>query len=70
MAKKRYKPDQIVSLLRQAEALQVQGMFLVDLNRLMGISEVASYRWCKEYGEMSGHHFEVDPNLRAPRQQK
>ena len=61
MAKKRYKPDEIVSLLRQAEALHGQGMFMVDVNRLMGISEVTSYRWRKEYGGMSGDQLRSGP---------
>ena len=54
MAKKRYKPEEIVSLLRQAEALHGQGTLTVDVIRQLGISEVTYYRWRKEYGGMSG----------------
>ena len=54
MARKRYKPEEIVSLLRQAEVLHGQGMSMADAIRQLGISEVTYYRWRKEYGEMSG----------------
>ena len=54
MARKRYKPEEIVSLLRQAEVLHGQGMSMVGAIRQLGISEVTFYRWRKEYGGMSG----------------
>ncbi len=54
MARKRYKPDEIVSLLRQAEVLHGQGMSMADAIRQLGVSEVTYYRWRKEYGGMSG----------------
>ena len=40
MARKRCKPAEIVSLLRQAEVLQGQGMSMADAVRQLGISEV------------------------------
>ena len=54
MARKRYKPEEIVSILRQAEVLHGQGMSMADAIRQLGISEVTDYRWRKEYGGMSG----------------
>ena len=48
MARKRYKPEEIVSLLRQAEVLHGQGLSMVDAIRQLGISEVTFYRWRKE----------------------
>ena len=54
MARKRYKPEEIVSLLRQAEVLHGQGMAMSDAIRQLGVSEVTFYRWRKEYGGMSG----------------
>ena len=54
MARKRYKPEEIVSLLRQAEFLHGQGMSMVDAIRQLGISEVTFIRWRREYGGMSG----------------
>ena len=49
MARKRYKPEEIVSLLRQAEVLHGQGMSMADAIRQLGISEVTFCRWRKEY---------------------
>ena len=54
MARKRYKPEEIVNMLRQAEVLHGQGMSMAGAIRQLGISEVAYYRWRKEYGGMSG----------------
>ena len=54
MARKRCKPQEIVSLLRQAEVLHRQGTSMADTIRQFGISEVAFYRWRKEYAGMSG----------------
>ncbi len=54
MARKRYKPEEIVETLRQAEVLYGQGMSMADAIRQLGISEVTYYRWRKEYGGMSG----------------
>ena len=54
MARKRYKPEEIVSLLRQAEVLHGQGTSMADAIRQLGISEVTIYRWHREYAGMSG----------------
>ncbi len=54
MARKRYKPEEIVSLLRQGEVLHGQGMSMADAIRQLGISEVTFYRWRKEHAGMSG----------------
>ncbi len=54
MARKRYKPEEIVILLRQAEVLHGQGMSMADAIRQLGIGEVTFYRWRKEYAGMSG----------------
>ncbi len=52
MAKKRYRPEEIVAKLRQVEVLQSQGMAVADAIRQIGVSEVTYYRWRKEYGGM------------------
>ncbi len=52
MAKKRYRPEEIVAKLRQVEVLQSQGMAAADAIRQIGVSEVTYYRWRKEYGGM------------------
>ena len=50
MARKRYKPEEIVGKLRQAEVLHGQGMVMAEAIRQLGVSEVTFYRWRKEYG--------------------
>jgi len=45
MAKKRYRPEEIVTKLRQVELLQSQGMAVADEIRQTGVSEVTYYRW-------------------------
>ena len=44
MAKKRYKPEEIVIKLRQVKVLQSQGMAVSDAIRQIGVSEVTYYR--------------------------
>lgn len=52
MATKRHKPEEIVTKLRQAEALVGQGMARVDAIRKVRIAEQTYYRWRKQYGGM------------------
>ncbi len=54
MARTRYKPDQIVRLLRQVEVLHGQDLSMAEAIRRVGISEVTFYRWRKEDAGMSG----------------
>ena len=50
MAKKTYKPEEIVSKLRQVDVLRSQGMTMADAICQISVSEVTFYRWRKEYG--------------------
>ena len=52
MARKRFKPEEIVAKLRQVEVLQGQGMSAADAIRRIGVTEVTYYRWRREYGGM------------------
>ena len=52
MARKRYRPEEIVWKLRRVEAVRSQGMPMEDATRRIGGSEVTYYRWRKEYGGM------------------
>ena len=52
MAKKRHKPEEIVTKLRQGEVLVGQGMARVDAIREIGVVEQTYYRWRKLYGGM------------------
>ncbi len=52
MARKRFKPEEIVAKLRQVEVLQSHGMAAADAVRQIGVTEVTYYRWHREYGGM------------------
>jgi ACT domain-containing protein len=43
MAKKTYKPEDIVAKLRQVDVLHSQGTSMVDAIRQIGVSEVTFY---------------------------
>jgi transposase-like protein len=50
MARKRYTPEQIIGMLREAEVRLSQGEKIGEISRSLGISEQSYYRWRKEYG--------------------
>ena len=50
MARKRYKPEEIVAKLRQVDVLVSQGQNMVDAIRQIGVGEVTYYRWRQEFG--------------------
>lgn len=52
MPKKMYKPEEIISKLREAEVRLSQGASVAEVVRSLQISEVTYYRWRKEYGGM------------------
>ena len=57
MPRKRPKPEEIVSKLRQVEVLQSQGKTTAEDIRSIGVTEVTYYRWRKEFGGlMSSPH--------------
>ena len=63
MARKRYKPEEIVSLLRQAEVLHGQGMSMADAIRQLGISEVTFYIYGRPSTSMDGPPVASDVDL-------
>jgi putative transposase len=48
--KKRYKAEQIVIMLREAEIELAKGLDIVQVCRNLAISEQTYYRWRKKYG--------------------
>jgi putative transposase len=50
MPRKRHKPEEIVTKLRQVDVLVSQGHSVVDAIRQIGVTEVTYYRWRQEYG--------------------
>jgi len=50
MARKRYTPEQIIAMLREAEVRLSQGEKTSMICRSLGVSEQSYYRWRREYG--------------------
>ena len=50
MSKKRHKPEEIISKLRQVDVLTSQGKTVAEAIRSIGVTEVTYYRWRQEYG--------------------
>ena len=52
MARKRFTPEQIIGMLREAEVRLSQGEKVKGICRSHGITEQTYYRWRKDYGGM------------------
>jgi len=52
MARKAFKPEQIIKKLREAEVLLSKGDTIAQAARKLEITEQTYYRWRKEYGGM------------------
>jgi len=52
MKRKYHRPEQIVKLLREAEAELAQGRTVDEVCRQVGISDATYYNWRRQYGQM------------------
>jgi len=52
MARKKFKAEQVVMLLREVEIQLANGLNLAEACRNQGFSTHSYYRWRKEYGGM------------------
>ena len=52
MARRHYRPEEIMAKLREAEVLLGRGKKVAEVVKKLGIHEVTYYRWRKEYGGM------------------
>ena len=52
MPQKRYKPEQIINKLREAELELSKGNNIGRICRKLGVTEQTYYRWRKQYGGM------------------
>lgn len=50
MARKRYRVEQIIRTLREAEVELSKGQTVAEVARHLGIAEQTYYRWRREYG--------------------
>ena len=53
MPKKKYRPEEIITKLREADILISQGQTVASVIKSLGVSEVTYYRWRKDYGGMN-----------------
>ena len=53
MPRKRYRPEDILFKLREADILISQGKTVAETIRVLGISDVSYYRWRREYDGMT-----------------
>ena len=53
MAKKRFRPEEVIGKLRHADVLLGQGKRVAEVVKALGVTEVTYYRWRQEYGGMS-----------------
>jgi len=53
MPQKRYRPEEIIAKLRQAEVLLGEGKKMAEVTKALGVHEVTYYRWRREYGGLS-----------------
>ena len=53
MRKKRFRPEEIITKLREADILISQGRTVAEAIKSLGVSDVTYYRWRQEYGGMS-----------------
>ena len=59
MARKRFSPERIITMLRETEVPLNQSNSVAEVWRKLGVSEQTCCRWRKEYGGMR-----VDPAKR------
>jgi putative transposase len=52
LARRLFKPEQIINKLREAEVLMSQGATVGEASRKIGVTEQTYYRWRREYGSM------------------
>lgn len=52
MQRRRFRPEEIIGKLREADVLLSRGMTATEVVKVLGVSEVTYYRWRKEYGGM------------------
>src|SRR5262245_30493846 len=72
MARKRYKPEEIVAKLRQVDVLVSQGQNMMDAIRQIGVSEVPYCRWRQQFGWLKAEQWQglQEPELENSRRRK
>ena len=68
MSRKKHKPEEIVSKLRQVDVLVSQGQTVADAVRAIGVTEVTYDRWRQEYGGLKSDQVKRMKELEAENQ--
>ena len=55
MKRKRHSPDQIITKLREADAMLAAGSTIAQVVQRLGISEQTFHRWRNQYGGMKSN---------------
>ena len=50
MSRKRFSPEKIIGMLREAEVSLAEGKTVEQICRQFSITVQTYYRWCKQYG--------------------
>ena len=53
MPRKNYRPEEIITKLREAGVMISQGQTVASVIKSLGVSDVTYYRWRKDYGGMN-----------------
>jgi putative transposase len=65
MGRKRHRPEEIVSKLRQVDVLASQGQSVAEAIRSIGVTEDTYYRWRQEYGGLKSDQVKRLKDLEA-----
>jgi putative transposase len=65
MPRKRHKPEEIVTKLRQVDVLVSHGKSVADGVRAIGVTEVTYYHWRQEFGGLKSDQVERMKKLEA-----
>jgi transposase-like protein len=65
MARKRYKPEEIVGKLRQVDVLLSQGQSTAEAVRQIGVTETTYFRWRREFGGLKSEQVKRLKELEA-----
>ncbi len=52
MPQKKHSPEEIVTKLRQVDAMTSQGRTVAEAIRAIGVAEATYHRWRKEFGDL------------------
>src|SRR3712207_5857628 len=65
MASKQHRPEEAVAKLRQVDVPASQGQTVAEAIRAIGVTEVTSYRWRREFGGLKADQVKRLKDLEA-----